>query len=149
MSSNVILTSSPFSRGNVFLFIFTLNAEISWLSQSSGVSPEASMIARIALAVALHGVDESSLDAAAARLLRPPPAERAGIKELILRDLVVEGVVVDGAVDIGARGRRLIGPTGVEVSGGAPRAASRYVEGGGGDRGFHVRQDSRGMGGGG
>ena len=130
MSSNVDLTSSPFSRGNVFLFIFTLNAEISWLSQSSGESPEASMIARIALAVALHGVNETVLEADAARLLRPPPADREGIKVVLLLALVAVGVIVGGVVVIAAdRGRRLIWPPGVNVSGGAPRATSRYEEG--------------------
>ena len=98
MSSKVVLTSSPFSRGNVFLFIFTLDDEISLLSHSSGERLDAPMIDKIALAVALHGVDESALEAVAARLLRPPPADKEGIKVVLLRALVADGVVVDGVV---------------------------------------------------
>ena len=98
MSSKVDLTNSPFSRGNVFLLIFTLNIDISLLSLSSGERPDDSMIDRIALAVALHRVDESDLEVVVARLLRPPPAERAGIKVVLLRALVADGVVVDGVV---------------------------------------------------
>jgi hypothetical protein len=102
MSSKVDLTSSPFSRGKVFLFIFTLKEEISLLSHSSGERPESPMIVRIALAVALHGVDESALEATSARLLRPPPAERAGTKVVLLRVRVVVVVVVGGAVEVTA-----------------------------------------------
>ncbi len=60
------------------------------------------MIDKIALAVALHGVDESALEAAAARLLRPPPADTEGIKVVLLRALVAVGVVVGGVVAIAA-----------------------------------------------
>ena len=102
MSSKVDLTSSPFSRGKVFLFIFTLNEDISLLSHSSGERPESPMIISIALAVALHGVDESALEAAAARLLRPPPAERAGTKVVLLRARVAVGVVVGSVVEVAA-----------------------------------------------
>ncbi len=102
MSSKVDLTSSPFSRGKVFLFIFTLNDEISLLSHSSGERLDAPMIDKIALAVALHGVDESALEASAARLLRPPPANRKGIKVVLLRALVADGIVVGGVVVIAA-----------------------------------------------
>jgi hypothetical protein len=98
MSSKVDMTNSPFSRGNVFLLIFTLNIDISLVSQSSGERPDDSMIDKIALAIAMHGVDESALEAAAVRLLRPPPAERAGKKVVLLRALVADGVVVDGVV---------------------------------------------------
>ncbi len=102
MSSKVVLTGSPFSRGKVFLFMFTLNDEISLLSHSSGERLDAPMIDMIALAVALHGVDESALEAVAARLLRPPPANREGIKVVLLRALVAVGVVVGGVVVIAA-----------------------------------------------
>jgi hypothetical protein len=76
-----------------------LNIDISLLSQSSGDKPNASMIFRIALAVAMHGVDESALEAAAARLLRPPPAERSRIKVVLLRALEDVGVVEESALD--------------------------------------------------
>ena len=98
MSSKVVLTSSPFSRGNVFLFIFTLDDESSLLSYSSGERLDAPMIHRIALAVAPHGIDESVLEAVAARILRPPTADRGGIKVVLLRALEADGVVVDGVV---------------------------------------------------
>ncbi len=102
MSSKVVLTSSPFSRGKVFLFIFTLNDDMSLLSQSSGQRLDAPMIDKIALAVALHGVVESALEAATAKLLRPPPADKEGIKVVLLRAPVVVSVVVGGVVAIAA-----------------------------------------------
>ncbi len=54
------------------------------------------MMERIALAVPLHGVDESSLVDVVARLLLPPPADRTWTKGVSLRVLVVVDVVVAG-----------------------------------------------------
>jgi hypothetical protein len=75
-----------------------LNIDILLLSQSSGERPDDSIICRIALAVALHGVDESAHEVVAARLLRPPPEERSGMKVVLLRALVADGVVIDGVL---------------------------------------------------
>jgi hypothetical protein len=86
-----------------------LNIDISLLSQSSGERPDASMIVRIALAFALHGVDESALEAVATRLLRPPPAGRAGIRVVLLRAREAVGVVEDSALDV-ASARLLLPP---------------------------------------
>ncbi len=80
MLSKVARTNSPFSLGNVFLFMLTLNIEISIFSQSSGGRIESSTIIRSAIAVLLHVVVEFDLVAAAAWLRRPPPAEREGMK---------------------------------------------------------------------
>ena len=43
MLSRVVRTSSPFSLGNVYLLIFTMNMEISSVSQSLGDRVEASI----------------------------------------------------------------------------------------------------------
>ncbi len=68
------------------------------------------MMVKIALAVALHGVEESALDAASARLLRPPPAKRTrtndgmpGTKGIQLRGLVARVIVVGVVVIVVAR----------------------------------------------
>ena len=97
-----MFTISPFSLGKFFLFIFTLNIEISLVNQSSWEEEEAFINSRIALAVALPRGVESVLVVAATWLRRPLLAERAGTKGISLRSLV-GGVAWGGISDVGGR----------------------------------------------
>ena len=84
-ASNVEKTISLLSLGKVVMLILTLKWVSSWRSQTSGSKEEASIKSQNARAVALPGIMESERATYAARLRRPPPAERIDIKGVIYR----------------------------------------------------------------
>jgi hypothetical protein len=79
MESSAQKITSLLSFGNEILFILTLNCVSSCRSQSDASKGDASTRSLIALAVALPGVGESCVAAAAAKLLRALLAVRVGM----------------------------------------------------------------------
>ncbi len=71
---------SLLSAGKDVLLILTLNCVSSLRSHPEASNGDASMMSRIALAVALPGVEESCVAAAEARLLLALLAVRVGLK---------------------------------------------------------------------
>ena len=80
MSSRAVKIISLLSAGKDVMLILTLNCVSSLRSQSEASNGDASMRSRIALAVALPGVEESCVVAAVARLLLALLAVRLGTK---------------------------------------------------------------------
>jgi hypothetical protein len=78
MESSAAKITSLLSFGKEILLIFTLNCVSSWRSQSDASKGDVSTRSLIALVVALPGVSESCVAAAAAKLLRALLVERVG-----------------------------------------------------------------------